>query len=112
MILAGLLALLSAGIIAYLALSKKTGAALKRISIIALVLICLAFTVCSMLLFMSGSYVGTKKGNIDFPAVPVSEGKDITPLLIAAIVVLLFMILVIVLYIREQKRKNHGQHTQ
>ena len=120
MILVGFLALISAGVIAYLALSKKTGTALKRISIIALILICLAFTVCSMLLFLSGSYVASKKGNIDFPAIPANEGKDITPLLISVIVVLLFMILVTVLYNREQKRKNdkndrrvkNGKHTQ
>jgi len=119
MVVAGFLALISAGVIAYLALSKNTGASLKRIAIIALVFICLAFSVCSMLLFLSSSYITTKKGAVDFPAVPINQGKDITPLLIAAIVVLLFMILVIVMYFREKnhKRKNkqekiNGQHNQ
>jgi TRAP-type C4-dicarboxylate transport system permease small subunit len=106
MIIAGVLALISAGFIAYLALSKKTGAVLKRVAIIALVLICLTFLVCTLFLFLSSSYRVTRTGNADFPVIPVSEGKDITPILIAAIAVLLFMILIIVLYFREQRRKK------
>jgi TRAP-type C4-dicarboxylate transport system permease small subunit len=106
MLLAGFLALISASLTAYLALSKKTGAALKRISIIVLVLVCFLFTVCSILLLMSSSYVVTQKGNIDFSVIPASEGKGMTPLLIAAIAIFLFMILIIVLYIREQRKKQ------
>lgn len=104
---AGFIALIPAVFIARLALSKKTGPALKKFSIIALVCISLAFAVCTALLvFMVGFSKERGAGYGGFPVVPGNEPqKDISVVLIAAGVVLASLILVLILAIREQRRK-------
>jgi len=113
MIPAGLAALIPVGYIVYLALSKKTGPALKRVAIGALVLIVFAFFLCAILLLMSGAPVVTKQGYSDLPPVPAEKGEDNSPILIALAIVLFFLIMVIIISIREQQRlekiKKTGQ---
>jgi len=104
MVPAGLAALIPVGYIVYLALSKKTGPALKRVAIGALVLVVMAFFLCAIVLFMSGTPVVTKPGYSDLPPAPAEKGEDNSPILIALAVVLIFLIMVIIISIREQQR--------
>ena len=107
MIFACFAALIPAGFIAYLALSKKTSPMVKKVSIIALILIGISFAVCTIiLLVMFGSPVGIRGPVGDLPVVPVQEAKqNIIPILVAVGVFFFFLILVIILAIREQRRK-------
>jgi len=107
MIFLGFIALIPAGLIAVLALSKKTTLPVRRASIIALIIIGLTFITCTIiLLVMFGSPVGEFSGNSDQPLEPLQEvKKDILPVLIASVLVLLFLAWVIILAIREQRRK-------
>ena len=108
MIFLGLIALIPAGLIAVLALSKKTSPAVKKVSIIALVVIGLTFIVCTIIVvFMFGSPVGEASGNSDLPFEPIQEvKKDFLPVLIAAIAVLVFLFWITILAIRERRRKK------
>ena len=107
MIFAALIALVPACFIAFLALSKKTSSAVRKMAIGALILIGLAFITCTIIIV---SLYGTAvKETIDpgfLPAVPVTETKNsITSVLISAMVILVLMVLVIVLAIQEQRRR-------
>ena len=108
MIFIGFAALIPAGIIAYLALSKKTSPAVKKVSVIALVIITLSFIACTIILvIMLGSSAGNSRGFIDLPVMPAQETKrDIFPVIVASAAVLFFLILVIVLALREQRKKS------
>ena len=108
MIFLGFIALIPAGLIAVLALSKKTSPAVRRVSIIALVVIGLTFIICTIILVvMFGSSGGELSGYTDLPPEQVQEVKrDFLPILIASIAVLLFLIWVITLAIREQRQKK------
>jgi len=132
MLPAGLAALIPVGYIVYLALSKKTGPTLRKVSIGALALIIMAFFLCAIVLLMSGTPVVTTLGFSDLPPVPAEKGEDNSPILIALAVVLLFLIMVIIISIREQQKlektkkagkpgdkktsarkgENRGQYTQ
>jgi len=112
MIFAGLVALIPAGIIAVLAISKKTSQTVRRVSIIALALIGLAFVTCTILLLIFGSFAAEEKVRGYFPIDPVKETKqDIVTMVIVSVVVIIILTLVILLSIREiraQKRKHHS----
>jgi len=108
MIFLGFIALIPAGFIAVLALSKKSSPAVRRVSIIALIVIGLTFITCTIIvLVMFGAPVGEASGNPDLPFVPVQETKkDIIPVIIASVLVLAFLTWIIILAIREQRRKG------
>jgi preprotein translocase subunit SecG len=108
MIFLGFIALIPAGFIAVLALSKNTSPAVRRVSIIALIVIGLTFITCTIILVvMFGSSGGELSGYTDLPMEQVQEVKrDFLPILIASIAVLLFLIWVITLAIREQRQKK------
>jgi hypothetical protein len=105
LILAGFTALIPAGLIAFLALSKKTSPMVKKAAAIALILITLSFAACSIVLVLSGSPVWKKGGAIDLPAVPAGKATDSTALLIMTAVLLFVMIMVIILANREQRKR-------
>ena len=110
MIFLGFLALIPAGFIATLALSKKTSPEVKKVSIIAFIIIGLTFIICTIiLLVMFGSPVGVSEGYSDFPIdQPVKEAeKDFFPVLIASIAVLILMIWITISAIREQRKKKN-----
>ncbi|MCL1928242.1 MAG: hypothetical protein FWG07_05560 [Treponema sp.] len=109
MIFLGFIALIPAGFIAFLALSKNTSPAVRRVSIIAFIIIGLTFIVCTIILIvMFGSPVGVSDGYSDFPIEPVKEAKkDFFPVLIASIAVLILMIWVTISAIREQRKKRN-----
>ena len=107
MIFAALIALVPACFIAFIALSKKTSSAVRKMAIGALILIGVAFITCTIILV---SLYGTAAKEIVepgfLPAVPVTETKSsITSVLITAAVVLILVVLVIVLAIQEQRRR-------
>ena len=108
MIFLGFIALIPAGFIAILALSKKTSREVRRVSIIALILIGLTFIVCTIIvIFMFGTGAGEASGYSDLPFEPVQQvKKDYLPVIIASIAVLAFLIWVIILAIREQRQKG------
>jgi Mg2+/citrate symporter len=109
MIFLGFIALIPAGFIAVLALSKKTSPEVRRVSIIALIIIGLTFIICTIILVvLFGTPVGEPTGYSDFPLEqPVREAtRDILPVLIASILILLFLTWVIIVAIREQRRKG------
>ena len=106
MIFAAFIALVPACFIAVLALSKKTNPTVRKVSIIALILICLTFITCTIFLVMHGFSAGKGAVNTELPVVPVKESKSsIMAVLIPSVVVVLLMIMVIVLASREQKKK-------
>ena len=110
MIFLGFIALIPAGLIAFLALSKKTTAPVRKISIIALIVIGLTFITCTIILvIMFGSPVGEAAGYSNLPIEPVQAEvkRDILPVIIASVLVLGFLIWIIILAIREQRRKAH-----
>ena len=107
MIFLGLAALIPAGIIAVLALSRKTNPGIRKVSIIALILIGLSVVVCAVIvIFLSGSSGGSITGITSLPITPVQETeRDIIPLIIGSAIIILFIILVTILAIREQRKK-------
>jgi hypothetical protein len=107
MIFAAFIAIIPACFIAVLALSKKTSSAVRKASIIALMLICLTFIICTIFLFaMFGYSTGRSAVFTDIPIEPVQETRNtFMEVLIPSIVVLFLMILVIILALREQRRK-------
>ena len=108
MIFLGFIALIPAGFIAILALSKKTSPPVRRVSIIALILIGLTFITCTIILiFMFGSSGGEVSGYSELPVEQVQEAeRDILPLIIASILVLIFLTWIIIVAIREQRQKG------
>jgi len=107
MIFAGIAALIPVGLIAFLALSKKTSPAIKKASIIALIVIGLAFIACIIILFiMLGSPIGVRGRYAEIPVMPAEQtAKDnLYTILIAAVMVLFFLIMTIILAIREQRQ--------
>jgi amino acid transporter len=114
MIILILAALVPAAFIVFLAFSKKSSPGVRKASIIALVIIGLAFAACSVLVILFGLPAGgTGTANPEIPITPVPEGKqDIVTILIVAAVVISFMTIVIILSIREQRRINKITHKQ
>ncbi|MDR2552222.1 MAG: hypothetical protein LBD31_03530 [Treponema sp.] len=121
-------ALVPAVLIAYFALSKKTNPAVRKACAAALVLIGLAFAACAVLLIFMLGPAGVKSTGFEDipPAPPAQEGRqDIITMLVIAAAVFLFVALIIILSIREQRRTgkkapirrhsahpggNHGQY--
>ena len=107
MIFLGFIALIPAGFVAVLALSKKTGYKIRKAAIIALVIIGLTFITCTIILIMFGTSAGRSAGNSVFSVDTVKEAeKDYLPVIIASIAVFIFLIWIIILAIREQRRKG------
>ena len=105
MIFAGFAALIPAGLIAFLALSKKTSPTVKKAATIALIVITLTFVACTIILVLSGSPAWKRGGAIDLPtAPPAGKANNIMAVLIMAAVLFFVMIMVIVLAIRERKK--------
>jgi phosphoglycerol transferase MdoB-like AlkP superfamily enzyme len=104
---AGFIALLPAVLIAGLAFSKKTSPALKTFSIIALVVIGLFFLVCTaLLLFVVIFSEEPGRSSRGLPPIRIGEKlQSISGILIASVVVFFVLILVIVLAIRERRKK-------
>ncbi|MCL1814737.1 MAG: hypothetical protein FWG27_02800 [Treponema sp.] len=110
MIVAGVVALIPAVLIAMMALSKKTGSAVRRASIIALIIIGMVFITCVIMLIAFGPVAGQGAGAMESPVEPVKESKnDILTVLVVAAVVLFFLIMVIILSIRERREKRGTQ---
>ena len=108
MILVCFAALIPVGFIVFLALSKKTSPAVRKASIAALILTGISFAACAIIIvLMYGISAGTGAGHGAIPVVPAMDtSKSITPVLLASlVVVLVFLILVIILAIREHRRK-------
>ena len=107
MIFLGFIALIPAGIITVLAFSKKTSPAVRKASIAALVLIAVVFAACTIILFvMFGSSPGTSLSYSEFPVEPVQEiKKDYLPVLIASIAIFVFLIWIMILAVRERRKK-------
>jgi multisubunit Na+/H+ antiporter MnhB subunit len=112
MILAGAVSVVLVVFITYTALSKGASRPLRIAAISALILIGLALALCSLLLlFFRGSPAGGE-GETDeiIPLVPVPVGRDnIMPIVIFSIVVLLFILVIIVISLREQERLGNGK---
>jgi hypothetical protein len=108
MIPLSLMAIIPAGIIAYLALSKKTSPLVKKVSTGALILIIITLVVCVILILMSGARAIIVIGVSEPPPdpIPAVEGKsDLSPI-IALVAVLLFLTAVLVISFRDQKKQK------
>jgi hypothetical protein len=106
MIFAAFIALIPAVFIAFLALSKKTSSAVRKASIIALILICLTFITCTTFLVIRyGPFTGRGAVDTNLPVIPQESKSNILEVIIPSAVVLLLMVLVIVLAFREQRKK-------
>jgi cytochrome bd-type quinol oxidase subunit 2 len=105
--LSGIVSVLLVALIACLALSKKTSPGVRRTAIIALVLIGLAITACSLLLFLLGPPTGGSEGiAVEIPIIPPeTTRKDMVPVIVFSLI-LLFIIMVIVLASLREKKKR------
>ena len=108
MIFLGIGALVPALVILYLALSKKTSAAIKKAAVIALVVIGLTLVTCSILIyFLLGSSEVSESGPVLLPGPELHEpGLDLLSIIIIAIIIISFIIITIFLSRREQKKKR------
>jgi uncharacterized protein with PQ loop repeat len=93
--------------IAYMALSKRVSRPIRIAAVAALVLIGLALALCSVLLFfflVSPAGAEGKTGE-NIPLVPAATGRDnIMPIIIFSVVVLAFILVIVFISMREQKR--------
>ncbi|MDR0447812.1 MAG: hypothetical protein LBH07_04005 [Treponema sp.] len=107
MIFAGFAAIIPVGLIAFLALSKRTSPAVKKASIIALIITAIVFIACTIIiLVIFGSSAGTRGSSYETPIEPVKEiNQNIITVLITAVIVIILITLVIITAIREQQRK-------
>jgi hypothetical protein len=98
------LALLPLLLLLYFAFSKKSGPRVKKAALIALLLALVTLGVSAVLVFM-GPLVRTGPARDAVPDIPApSAGADLRLLIIMGIFLLLFLGLVIVLAIRDQRR--------
>jgi uncharacterized BrkB/YihY/UPF0761 family membrane protein len=103
-------AVIPAGIIAWLALSKKTSPHIKRVAIGALIVILITLVVCTIIIIFSGSRTVVVRGLAEPPpnSAPAVEGKSNIPLIITLAVIMLFLIWVIFVSIRDQRKQKRG----
>jgi hypothetical protein len=88
----------------YFALSKKSGPGVKKAALIALILALITLGVSGILLFI-GPLGRTGIGRDTEPGIPPAPaGADLRLLIIMGIFLLLFLGLIIVLAIRDQRR--------
>ena len=108
MIYLGFIALIPAGFVAVLAISKKTSPSVRKAAIIALIIIGITFISCTIiLLFMFGVPAGKSAARSDFSMDTIKAvEKNYLPVIIAAVAIFIFLIWLIVLAIREQRRNR------
>jgi hypothetical protein len=97
------LSLLPLLLLLYFAFSKKSGPRVKKAALIALILVLITLGVSAVLLFI-GPVVRTRTVRDVAPGIPpTSAGTDLQLLIIMGIFLLLFLSLIIVLAIRDQR---------
>ena len=108
MIFLGIGALIPALVILYLAVSKKTSAAIKKAAIIALVVIGLTLVTCSILIYLLlGSSEVSESGPVLRPGPEIHDpGLDLLGIIVIALIILGFIIVSIIVSRREQKKKR------
>jgi len=106
MILAIIAALVPVAFISFLAFSKKTSPAVRKASIIALIIIAVGFVTCSIIiLVMLLSPAGTG-GNGDIPVMPIKDKKQDLIAVLIVTAVMFFLILVLIIASRREQRKK------
>ncbi|MHB9291544.1 hypothetical protein Holit_00622 [Hollandina sp. SP2] len=102
-------------LIVYFALSKRSSLLIKRTAVIALILIGLAVAVSLYLIFSEPAVTLSPGLPTEIPPdkpVPV-KGVTSTPILVGAILLLLFITLIVYISLRDQHRKGGpGQRAQ
>jgi cytochrome bd-type quinol oxidase subunit 1 len=112
MIPAGIISVVLAGIITYLALSKNTSRGVRIAAIIALALVGAAIIACSIILvFVLGSSgTGVEEITRELPVVPETNARsDLIPIIIFCVIIVLFISLTIIISLRGEK---HGRHSK
>jgi cbb3-type cytochrome oxidase subunit 3 len=101
-------------LIVYFALSKQSSPLIKRTAVIALILIGIAVMVSVYLILSEPAAALTPRPPTEMPPenpVPVKVVKT-TPILVLAILFLLFIALTVYLSLRDQRRDQHGNQEQ
>jgi preprotein translocase subunit SecG len=110
LIVSALLALLPIPVILYFVFSKRSGPAVKKAALAALVLALIAMMVNAVLL-LAGHPAGIGPGgDLRQENLPLSAGTDFWTLIIMGILLLLFLGFIIVAAIRDQRR-SAGRRT-
>jgi hypothetical protein len=108
LIVAGLFSVILVAVIAYLALSKTSTRPVRIAATIALCIVGATIVACSLFLvvvFLGGSGEGKGASDPDLPPVPVVDKRgDIIGVVIFALILVVFIGVIIILSMREQKR--------